>query len=85
MAYIFIEDHVKFMAYKLKERAAAGCNQLQHIRIQQNKPPIRSWRRMRQLLQSKFLHPNYHQILFQQFESCSQENRTVITYTDEFY
>ena len=41
------EDHVKFVAYKLKRRAAACWNQLQHIRMLQGKPPIRTWRKMR--------------------------------------
>jgi len=40
---------------------------------------------MRRLLQGKFLLSDYHQILFQQFESCPQENRTVTAYTDKFY
>jgi len=35
---------------------------------------------MRRLLQGKFFPPDY----CSQFESCSQENMTVTTYTDEF-
>ena len=36
-------------------------------------------------MQDKFLPPDYHQLFFKQFESCSQENKIVTAYTDEFY
>ena len=80
-----MENHIKFVAYKLKGRAAIWWSQLQNIYMQQDKRPIRIWRRMRRLLQGKFLPSDYHQILFKQPESCSQENRTVSAYTEEFY
>ena len=62
MAYILMENHVKFVAYKLKEGIAEWWNQLQNIRMQQRKLPIGTWRRMKWLLQDKFLPPDYHQI-----------------------
>jgi len=40
---------------------------------------------MKQLLQDKFLPPDYYQLLFKQFENCSQEIRTVTAYTKEYY
>jgi len=46
-----MEDQVEFVTYKLKERAAAWWNQFQNIRMYQGKPPVRTWRRMRRLLQ----------------------------------
>jgi len=43
MEYILIEDHVKFVTFKLKGRAVAWWNQLQNIRMYQTKPPTRTW------------------------------------------
>jgi len=85
MAYIFIENYVKFATYKLKGRAAVWWNQLQNIYMQQVKLLIRTLRRMKRLLQGKFLPPDYHQTLFKQFESCSQGIRTTNIYTEELY
>jgi len=53
--------------------------------MQQGKPSIRIYRWMRRLLQGMFLPPDYHQLLFKQFESCSQGHRTVTAYAEEFY
>jgi len=41
MEYILLEDHVKFVTYKLTGRAAIWWNQLQNIYMHQGKPPIR--------------------------------------------
>ena len=73
MVYILMENRVKSLAYKHKERAAAWWNQLQNIRMQQDKPPIKTWRRIRRLFQGKFLPPYYHQILFKQVEIAPKE------------
>jgi len=48
-----MEDHVEFVAYKLKGRASTWWKQLQNIRMYQGKPPIRTWRRMKKLLQTR--------------------------------
>jgi len=34
MVYILMENHVKFVVYKLKIRATSWWDQLQHIRMQ---------------------------------------------------
>jgi len=73
IAYILMENHVKFVTYKLKKRILAQWNRLQNIHMQQGKSPISTWRWMKRLLQGKFLPPNYHQILFKQFERTPKE------------
>ena len=55
MEYISVEEYVKFVTYKLKERAAERWNQLQDIRMYQGKSPIRTWRQMNILLQARSL------------------------------
>jgi len=55
MDYIPMEDQVEFVTYKLKGRDAAWWNQFQNIRMYQGKLPIRTWRRMKILLQARCL------------------------------
>ena len=85
MAYAPEENHVKFVAYKLKGGGAEWWDQLQNSRRRQGKLPVRTWRRMKQLLQGRFLPPDYQQILYNQFEYCQQGNMTIMTYSEEFY
>jgi len=59
MAYIPEEKHVKFMAYNLKGGAGAWWDQFQITRRCQGKPPMMTWRCMKQLLQDRFLPPDY--------------------------
>jgi len=60
-------------------------DQLQISRRRQGKPPVMTWRCMKQLLQGRFLPPDYQQIIYNQFEHCQQGVRIVTAYTEEFY
>jgi len=53
MEYIHIEDHVEFVVHKLKGRTAAWWDQFQNMCTYQGKPPIRTWRQMKRLLQAR--------------------------------
>ncbi|GFZ18991.1 hypothetical protein Acr_27g0007300 [Actinidia rufa] len=79
------EKQVKLVAYKLKGGASAWWDNLQQSRARQRKAPIRTWRRMRRLMEERFLPPDYQQELFRQYQECRQGVRTSEAYTEEFY
>ncbi|XP_057469681.1 uncharacterized protein LOC130758770 [Actinidia eriantha] len=79
------EKQVKLVAYKLKGGASAWWDNLQQSRSRQRKAPIRTWRRMRKLMEERFLPPDYQQELFRQYQECRQGVRTSEAYTEEFY
>ena len=55
MEYILLDDQIKFVTYKLKGRAVTWWNQMQNICMHQEKPPIRTWRQVNELLQAHSL------------------------------
>ncbi|XP_057509160.1 uncharacterized protein LOC130791849 [Actinidia eriantha] len=79
------EKQVTLVAYKLKGGASAWWDNLQQSRARQRKAPIRTWRRMRKLMEEQFLPPDYQQELFKQYQECRQRVRTSEAYTEEFY
>ncbi|XP_057473975.1 uncharacterized protein LOC130762303 [Actinidia eriantha] len=79
------EKQVKLVAYKLKGGASAWWDNLQQSHSRQRKAPIRTWRRMRKLMEERFLPPDYQQELFRQYQECRQGVRTSEAYTEEFY
>ena len=73
------------MAYKLKGVASAWWEQVQQTRNRSAKSPVRTWVKMKKLLKNRFLPPDFEQVLYRQFQSCRQGNRSVPQYTEEFY
>ena len=59
------DKRVKLVAYKLIGGASAWWEQLQLTRMRQGKGMIQTWSKMRRLLRSRYLPPDYEQILFQ--------------------
>ena len=79
------EKQAKLVAYKLKGVASAWWEQVQQTRHRSAKSPVRTWVKMKKLLKNRFLPPDFEQVLYQQFQSCRQGNRSVPQYTEEFY
>ena len=78
------ERQVKLVSYKLRGGAAVWWERLQMDKRRQGRTPIRSWRRMKQLLMSRFLPPDYEQFIFQSLQNCVQGNKSVTDYTEEW-
>ncbi|XP_026458570.1 uncharacterized protein LOC113359097 [Papaver somniferum] len=76
---------VKLVAYKLKGGAATWWETLCEDRDKYHKPPIRTWKRMRELLRAKFLPKYYKQQLFLKLQNCRQGAKLVEEYVAEFY
>lgn len=76
---------VKLVAYKHKGGAAAWWVQLCEDRTIYNRPPIRTWERMRKLIRAKFLPQDYKQQLFVKLQHRQQGAKSVEEYVSEFY
>lgn len=66
------EEHmkVKLVAYRLKGGALARWDQLQATHIRQGKSKVRTWRRMKQMVNKQFLPPDYERTLFSRYQHC---------------
>ncbi|PNX59776.1 hypothetical protein L195_g051590 [Trifolium pratense] len=75
---------VKMVAIRLKSTAAVWWDRLVVQRKRQKKNPIRTWRKMKQLMLERFLPEDYEQILYKMYIECVQGKRLVTEYTAEF-
>ena len=68
---------VKMIAIRLKSTTAVWWDKLVYQRQHQRKGPVRTWRRMKQLMVERFLPANYEQILYRMYIECAQGRRSV--------
>lgn len=78
------DKKVSIVVYKLKSGASTWWKQLQKTRHVMGTDPIRTWSRMKAVLQNRFLPTDYHQRLFSQFHNCFLNGRTISAYIEEF-
>ncbi|KAI0516557.1 hypothetical protein KFK09_009234 [Dendrobium nobile] len=79
------DRQVKYVACKLKDGASAWWQQVLQTRRREGRRPVRQWNRMKQLLRGHYLPTDYEQMLYMQYQHCSQGQRSVNDYTEEFY
>ncbi|CAN0863002.1 hypothetical protein LINGRAHAP2_LOCUS8603 [Linum grandiflorum] len=75
---------VKMVAIRLKSIAALWWDKLVFQRQCQRKAPIRTWRRMKQLMLEHFLPNDYEKILYKMYVNCVRGRMSVTEYTTEF-
>lgn len=76
---------VKIVAFRFKGIASAWWDQTIANRAKYNQPPIRMWDKLKRLLRQRFLSVDYQSILFDQYQHCRQENKSVTEYNREFH
>ncbi|XP_020703199.2 uncharacterized protein LOC110114610 [Dendrobium catenatum] len=79
------EKQVKYVACRFKGGASAWWMQLLQNRRREGRGAVRNWYIMKQLMREHFLPTDYEQILYMQYQHCTQGQRTVSDYTEEFY
>ncbi|CAN0875620.1 hypothetical protein LINGRAHAP2_LOCUS10935 [Linum grandiflorum] len=75
---------VKMVANRVKSIAAVWWDKLVFQRQCQRKAPIKTWRRMKQLMLERFLPEDYEKIPYKMYINCVQGTRSVTEYTTEF-
>ncbi|XP_010276232.1 PREDICTED: uncharacterized protein LOC104611026 [Nelumbo nucifera] len=78
------EIMVKLVAFRLKGGASVWWERIRETGIREGRGPIRTWRRMKQLIRGRFLPPDYEQYMFESYQRCAQGTRSVNEYTSEF-
>ncbi|XP_042047201.1 uncharacterized protein LOC121793062 [Salvia splendens] len=78
------EKRAAMVACRLKSSPAAWWDRQLRDRELQGKARVCTWRKMRGMIVDEYLPADYDQVLFQQYQCCQQNNRSVHDYTCEF-
>ena len=60
-------------------------DRLREMRMREGCSSVQTWRRMKQLLQDRFLTLDYEQYIFYAYQRCTQGSRSVNEYIAEFF
>lgn len=85
--YMNIEEDrkVKSVVLIFKGVAFAWLEQTVRNKVKFNKNPVRSWDKLKKLLQQRFFPSDFEGVLFTQHHQCNQGNRSVPEYAREFH
>ena len=76
---------VHLVTLKLKAGASAWWEQIEVNRRRNGKKHIASWEKMKKLMKTWFLPPNYEETLYNHYQNCQQRTRIVVDYIKQFH
>lgn len=82
---ILDRNKVKVVTIQFQSAVTIWWEQTQAVRARELKRPMRTWKKLKKLMRTRFLPQNFQRVLFTKYRNCKQGLRTVEDYTLEFH